>query len=506
MYPRRSIWFASLLLLHGGVPERALAQVSVDRHGEKENSVLLESNGRVSAHFPLSDRAFEGQTTSDRGVGQLDLSPVSSYNWALRFSRSGKVFKDVSFADPETGYLVTELGAVYKTSNGGDTWVTKLDLGFPYYWYGVETLSQDTVVISGFNNQADFHEGVVRWSFDGGDSWEKEIVLIVPDGVGWLDRVHFFNSDTGVVMASFSGGAHYTTTGGKDSASWTYVQINQDLGWFAGNIDAMESGNLFATGIHRAQSSDFGLSWTSMPSADPTFDGGIDFLDDDLLLGWTGGGQISPTVEGWAHRTTDGGETWSSRLFSFAYPVRAVKFWTDTSGLGVGGNVFSESGGIYATTDGGTTWELDLNTGAEMFSLEIIRVSSDSIDVWCAGSTGGSTGFIGKLYKARIYYQSVSTSMNPDENRAPATFRLFQNYPNPFNPNTSISFRLPARSLIRLTVHSLLGQEISLLLSEKLEAGFQVVEFDGTQLSSGTYFYRLETDEGTLVKKMVLLR
>jgi len=428
------------------------------------------------------------------------------FTWILRFSAVGKVFKDVSFATPQVGYIVTELGAVYKTTDGGESWQIKLNLGFPYYWYGVEALTPDTVVISGFNNQGDINDGVVRWSFDGGSTWGSDIILSIPSGVGWLDRIHFFSPDTGIVMASFSGGVHYTVNGGKDTSSWTYVQINQDLAWFAGNIDAQPSGNVYATGIHFAHSSDFGITWSSGPSADFVFDGGVDFLDDNNLFGWTGGGQISAPVQGWVHRTTDGGQTWSDRLNTFAYPIRAVRFFDDTVGLAVGGNVFGESGGIHSTTDGGLTWMLDIATNAEMFSIETIRISEDSVDIWCAGSTGGSTGFVGKLYKSRVYMPTGTTSVYAENHELVRQFTLHNNYPNPFNPTTTISFDLSRASFVTLKVYDILGREMGSLMNGWKSAGHHRVTFDGSLLSSGVYCYRLSSEHYVLMKTMELIK
>jgi len=160
-----------------------------------------------------------------------------------------------------------------------------MDLGFPYYWYGVHALTPDTVVISGFNNQAGFRNGVVRWSFNGGTTWQPDISLTIPvNAVGWLERIHFFNADSGIVINSFSGGCWVTASGGKDSASWNYISVNSDLGWFAGNIDAQASGRVYAAGYHFARSSDFGFNWVSGPHVDGVFDGGVDFLDNNNLM------------------------------------------------------------------------------------------------------------------------------------------------------------------------------------------------------------------------------
>ncbi len=373
-------------------------QLKTERDNKK--IIIQQREADIIKVIPSSGINFKPEFNIEKSP-DIILDKTNSFNWELKFSATGKVFKDVSFATPLVGYIVSELGAVYKTTNGGDNWTNVMNIGFPYYWYGVDALTADTVVISGFNNQGNIHSGVVRWSFDGGNTWTNDIVLNIPNGVGWLSRIHFFDSNRGIVSAEFSGGMHYTTNGGKDTTSWSYVQVNSDLGWFAGNIDTDTSGNIFTTGIHFAHSSDYGANWTSGPSADNVFDGGVDFLDD-LLAGLTGGGQISAPVSGWTHKSTDGGQSWSQRLYSYPYPIRAVKLFNDTLGLAFGGNLYQEAGGIYITTDGGLNWNLDINTAAEMFSYNVITTSPSSMDVWCVGSTGGSTGFIGKLYKASI--------------------------------------------------------------------------------------------------------
>lgn len=495
---------ATVMMYLAAAGQTSVAQsLSVERVGGNKAVDLLRGNALIS-RIPIT-QSPETNRAMSRAPGRGVSGIQSVFSWALKFSMSGRVFKDVSFATPQVGYVVTELGAVYKTTDGGTNWQTKLDLGFPYYWYGVDALTSDTVIISGFNNQGNISTGVVRWSYNGGTTWGQDIVLRIPAGVGWLDRVHFFNSDTGIVMASFSGGVHYTTAGGKDTNSWTYVQVNQDLGWFAGNIDAQPSGNVYATGIHFAHSTDFGFSWNSMPSADFTFDGGVNFLDNGLF-GWTGGGEISPSVQGWVHRTTDGGQTWSDRLNVFPYPIRALQFFNENLGLALGGNVYDEAGGIYSTTDGGVTWNLDISTNAEMFSINTVRVSNDSIDIWCAGSTGGSTGFVGRLYKARAFMPSGGTDVARDGRVVPDGFQLYNNYPNPFNPTTTITYQLPRQSHVSLRVFDVLGREMATLVDGVQEPGHKSVQWDAAQVSGGVYFYRLEASNFSSTKALLLLK
>jgi hypothetical protein len=465
--------------------------------------ITLQSGAREIGTVPAV--VFQNTGTFVESDGPAGGEAGRENGWIMKFSAANKVFKDISFADSEVGYIVTELGAVYKSTNGGDNWTSVMNLGFPYYWYGVHALSPDTVVIAGFNNQAPITGGVVRWTYNGGASWEPEINLNIPvSAVGWLDHVHFFNADTGIVMNSFSGGCWYTATGGRDAASWSYVTINPDMAWFAGNIDAMPSGKVYAAGMHMAISNDFGINWTSGPHADPVFDGGIDYLDDNILFGCTGGGQISAPVSGWIHRTIDGGAMWGERLMTFPYPIRALHFLDESRGWAVGGNLYDEAGGIYITEDGGLTWNLEVSTAAEMFSMEFREVSPDSTDIWCVGSTGGSTGFTGKLYKKRIGTILAEIGSIPGANAGRVT--LNQNYPNPFSHSTTITCNI--RETVHMTIKLLdvCGKEILTLTEGIQQPGLKTFNLDGSRLPEGIYFYRLQTDYISETRKLILSR
>ena len=100
----------------------------------------------------------------------------------------------------------------------------------------------------------------------------------------------------------------------------------------------------------------------------------------------------------------------------------------------------------------------------------------------------------------------------------PILFALAQNYPNPFNPSTTIVYtisefryqnseiRVPGSSPVRLIVYDLLGREVAVLVNEQQQPGRHIVVFDGSQLSSGTYFYRLTAGDNTDIKRMLLLK
>jgi hypothetical protein len=90
-------------------------------------------------------------------------------------------------------------------------------------------------------------------------------------------------------------------------------------------------------------------------------------------------------------------------------------------------------------------------------------------------------------------------------NKLPTDFALNQNYPNPFNPSTNISFNLPVRSDISLTIHNVTGQKVA-EFSGSYEAGEHVIEWNASQFASGIYFYKLTTNDFTSTKRMVLVK
>ncbi len=88
----------------------------------------------------------------------------------------------------------------------------------------------------------------------------------------------------------------------------------------------------------------------------------------------------------------------------------------------------------------------------------------------------------------------------------PIEYALKQNYPNPFNPKTVINYQLPMTSDVKLDVYNLLGQKVTTLVSERMEAGYYQVEWDASGFSSGIYFYKIQAGMFNEVRKMILLR
>jgi hypothetical protein len=85
-------------------------------------------------------------------------------------------------------------------------------------------------------------------------------------------------------------------------------------------------------------------------------------------------------------------------------------------------------------------------------------------------------------------------------------YELSQNYPNPFNPSTTIRFSISESSFINLSIYNSLGEKIEELVNEVKESGIHTIEFNAEDLPSGTYIYRINANNYTQTKKMILLK
>ena len=81
-----------------------------------------------------------------------------------------------------------------------------------------------------------------------------------------------------------------------------------------------------------------------------------------------------------------------------------------------------------------------------------------------------------------------------------------QNYPNPFNPSTSITYKLPSESYVKLNVYDMSGREVARLVDGIKEKGSHIIVFNASSLSSGIYIYKIDAGEFSSVKKMTLLK
>jgi hypothetical protein len=100
----------------------------------------------------------------------------------------------------------------------------------------------------------------------------------------------------------------------------------------------------------------------------------------------------------------------------------------------------------------------------------------------------------------------IITSVTGDENLIPSVYSLSQNYPNPFNPVTRINYSIPKQGLVTIKIYDALGREVQTIVNEMKTPGKYIVDVDGTNLSSGVYFYKLASNDFVSIKKMILLK
>jgi hypothetical protein len=158
---------------------------------------------------------------------------------------------------------------------------------------------------------------------------------------------------------------------------------------------------------------------------------------------------------------------------------------------------------IYKSADYGVTWEKQMTTTS---NTEIKFASFVSNENGTTGWAVGSYGFIAK------YSNDLITDVESDKTQTRVTdFILWQNYPNPFNPTTEIRFTVPVLTHVSLKIYNLMGQQIATLTDAEKPSGTYAVSWDGKNrngraVSSGIYFYRLETNDFCKARKMLLIR
>lgn len=164
---------------------------------------------------------------------------------------------------------------------------------------------------------------------------------------------------------------------------------------------------------------------------------------------------------------------------------------------------------IFYATDAEVTGEVSANgtvvdpsvafsDTADVFT-EIFTLPNGANTIMLSSAQGG----VVVDYVQLISYTSTGLE---DDTKLPEGYSLSQNYPNPFNPTTKINFSLGKASNVKLIVYNILGQKVATLVNGFMPSGAHQIHFDAKLLSSGVYFYGLETADFTYYKKMMLLK
>jgi len=216
-----------------------------------------------------------------------------------------------------------------------------------------------------------------------------------------------------------------------------------------------------------------------------------------------------------------GGIVQRFHAFSVGWPVIGVAGST----IGVAYQVFQAETSVTTgynysdiwfvkSEDNGLTWSEPMNLTNTPFlderypSISKWNPPGEFNIVWQEDTEPGSHAFADLAPVTRssqVFTKYLFTGVD-EENAVADQYRLKQNYPNPFNPSTRIQYALPAKGHVRLAIHNVLGQTVAVLVDAVRDAGTYEVDFSGSQMPSGVYYYTLTGGDFSLTRKMLLLR
>jgi photosystem II stability/assembly factor-like uncharacterized protein len=305
--------------------------------------------------------------------------------------------------------------------------------------------------------------GKILNTTNGGQTWTSSIVQ-----ESFRFEEISFVSPTNIWIAGwnwdYEGIVLHTTNGG---ISWEdQTPANADRLFSVSFIDSLNgwvtSGGGTIYDIGRAwKTNDGGNSWSLVIDGPYGSFNKVRFVD--VQTGWIAAGDG-------LLKTTDGGDHWSKIENITNYAINDFTFVDEAKGWAL-----SLFGQIVYSENGGETWKDQKNKMSD-FSLRKIEFINENIG-WAVGDfgsilhteTGGLTSVNGQNY-----------SINP-----PLSFQLSQNYPNPFNPSTTIRFSLTKPAQVQLRVFNSLGEQVKVLVDNRLGAGQHQAVFDASKLSSG---------------------
>ncbi len=254
----------------------------------------------------------------------------------------------------------------------------------------------------------------------------------------------------------------------------SHIAINN--GFFVGDSSSADAGDNFVfdseVDLSLDEAGNIYATWLDRPNTDIEVAEHLryDRPNQEILL----------KTDVYTARSLDGGENWSWKMNVTntksvdEYELKAARL-ADRSG---NGKIYF----AYCTIDPNTSVEQGL---ADSYTYRTNRI------------------WVGEGFN---YPDSDLVSIDDGQPVVSRDFTLDQNYPNPFNPATSIRYHLAAAARVQLTVYNMLGQKIRTLVNEKQNAGAYKVQFDGTDLASGIYFYRLYANGKTQIRKMILMK
>ncbi|MCC6865774.1 MAG: T9SS type A sorting domain-containing protein [Ignavibacteria bacterium] len=386
---------------------------------------------------------------------------------------SGTIFSlaDIQFINQYTGWVCGANGTILKTTNAGLNWVVQIT-GVTETLYDIHAVDSEYVYCVGI------FETILKTT-NGGSNW-----IVIRSGVNpgkFFYGLSFINRTTGWICGSGQWTLRTTNGFATIDSSMIGVSYAWDI-YFKDNLNGLvggESGTFY-------KSTNGGINWNLIIVSNET----SDFFEMSFIgdVGWLIGLQNRKV-----HRTINFGQTWDSISRVTPEPDNwnavSIFFSSINTGWTCGG-----AAKVFKTTNGGYNWLQQVIPVFTAYSS--VFFINDSIG-WCAGNTGTilQTSSGGLIVPIQLTGHNL-----------PIIYKIYHNYPNPFNPSTIIRFEIPQNSYVKLTVYNSLGEQISDLVNQRLNAGIYEVEFNAANLSSGIYFYTFFTEEYKETKKMILIK
>jgi hypothetical protein len=394
-------------------------------------------------------------------------------------------------------------GKVFKTGNGGLTWMPCGDLPGAMVVYSL-VVHVDTVYAG------TFPEGDVFKSIDGGDSWANTTDL--PEVTAARSMTRLGNGDLLVgtsphninqrnrIFRTTDGGVSWIVTASLPNMNPCKVLCQTSTGAiFAGGWGI----NCFGVNIHR--SLDNGATWDSLRVLTDVGKGAVDgFCEagDGALYAACWIPSLSPDVGGgFVCKSTDGGTNWDSgpniMRGDGVHAGRIYSVVEDLFGTIYAGMQPAPDSVVFASSDGGNSWYSTGGLDGAYECLCLLRASDGTI---YAGTTPN-----GDVFK----FVPTAAEDGPGPVAAPARLRLLGNYPNPFASTTAIAYDVPVRDYVSLKVYSIAGDLVRTLLDGGCDAGRHTALWDGTddlgrEVASGSYLCKLESGRSSQTKRVVL--
>jgi hypothetical protein len=379
------------------------------------------------------------------------------------------VDKSVAAFGANSGYIFAGLKnvGVYRSADNGLNWTNAGMTNSTVH--ALATINN--IILAGPQDITEVGMGIYR-STNNGDSWtstnmtNQNVWDIVISGSNI-----FAGSTYSGVYLSTNNGASWTQTALNNKHVFSLAILGSNI--FAGTIDS---------GIYI--SSNNGTSWT-----ETSFNHGLWVYS----LATIGNNIYAGTDSNGVYLSTNNGTTWTQT---------ALNNQSILSIITMGNNIFAgtDINCVYLSTNNGASWTLKNQGLSSVTKLRRLFISNNYI---FAGTKDSSV--FRRSYSEIIGITTISTEI-------PSAFSLGQNYPNPFNPTTKIRFAITKASVgqtflfVTLSVFDIMGREVATLVNEQLAPGTYETTFDGSALSSGTYFYKLTSGDFSQTKRLTLLK